>query len=65
MKTNKNHNNTKCFAPFKLRRVYVCPDIVQVKLDNAISLALESEPPYGPDETYQQNRQQSNNCFYV
>lgn len=32
------------------KRIYFHPQIVHVKLDNEISLALESAPPEGPDE---------------
>ncbi len=32
------------------KKVYLSPQIECVKLDNEISLALESAPPEGPDE---------------
>ena len=32
------------------KRIYNCPEIVCVILDNEISLALESTPPAGPGE---------------
>ena len=32
------------------KRVYSQPEIMVMKLDNEISLALESAPPEGPDE---------------
>jgi len=32
------------------KRIYNCPEIVCVILDNEISLALESTPPDGPTE---------------
>jgi hypothetical protein len=32
------------------KRIYNCPVIVCVILDNEISLSLESTPPDGPDE---------------
>jgi len=32
------------------KRMYISPEIVCVKLDNEISLALESTPPAGPGE---------------
>lgn len=35
----------------KENRLYVSPIIERIKLDNEISLALES-PPVGPDEGY-------------
>lgn len=34
------------------RRIYYRPEIVCVELDNEISLALESTPPVGPEESY-------------
>ena len=33
------------------KRPYISPTIERVGLDNEISLALESDPPSGPDET--------------
>jgi hypothetical protein len=33
------------------KRVYFAPQIDQIKLDNEISLALESDPPIIPGET--------------
>jgi hypothetical protein len=33
------------------KQMYNSPAIVCVELDNEISLALESSPPLGPDET--------------
>lgn len=41
MKTNKKDNTKK---------EYEAPYLFTVKLDNEISLSLESEPLYGPDE---------------
>ncbi|MDD4968317.1 MAG: hypothetical protein PHT07_02695 [Paludibacter sp.] len=35
----------------KTKRVYSSPEIEHVKLDNDISLILESDPPNGPNET--------------
>jgi len=32
------------------KRIYTQPQLVYVKLDNEISLALESAPPFGPGE---------------
>jgi hypothetical protein len=32
------------------KRAYIAPQIEQIKLDNEISLALESAPPAGPGE---------------
>lgn len=34
------------------KRDYISPVIEQIKLDNEISLALESTPPVGPNEVY-------------
>ncbi len=33
-----------------IKRIYMHPEIISIKLDNEISLALESTPPVGPDE---------------
>jgi len=35
---------------YKAKRVYVTPVMEQVKLDNEISLVLESDPPTGPNQ---------------
>lgn len=34
------------------RKLYISPDVKIVVLDNEISLALQSTPPTGPDESY-------------
>lgn len=34
------------------KKKYITPVVEQIRLDNAISLALESNPPAGPDETF-------------
>lgn len=34
------------------RKNYISPQIECIKLDNCISLALESIPPSGPDEVF-------------
>lgn len=34
-----------------VKRTYIAPQIDQIKLDNEISLALESSPPSGPGES--------------
>lgn len=47
METIINKKNNICSS----KTVYKVPTIERIKLDNEISLALESEPPYGPDET--------------
>lgn len=36
------------------KRVYLVPAIENIRLDNEISLALESTPPVGPDEVMNQ-----------
>ena len=33
------------------KRIYILPQIEQIKLDNEISLVLESDPPAGPGES--------------
>jgi hypothetical protein len=33
-----------------VRRGYQCPDLTKVRLDNEISLALQSTPPFMPNE---------------
>jgi len=34
------------------KKKYITPVVEEIRLDNAISLALESTPPAGPDETF-------------
>lgn len=34
------------------KKKYITPVVEQIRLDNTISLALESNPPAGPDETF-------------
>ena len=34
------------------KKKYIAPSIEWIQLDNEISLALESAPPVGPDETF-------------
>ena len=36
----------------KEKRIYKNPEIQLIKLDNEISLALESSPPEGPGESF-------------
>jgi len=38
-----------------LRKEYNCPKIIHIKLDNEISLILESLPPAGPNESLNKN----------
>jgi hypothetical protein len=37
------------------KRIYLKPQIECIALDYEISLALASDPPLGPDETYDQS----------
>lgn len=39
------------------KRIYNRPEIVCIELDNEISLVLESNPPFGPDEGIGYNQQ--------
>lgn len=39
------------------KKKYTDPCIEIIFLDNEISLALESEPPFGPDESYGFNQE--------
>jgi hypothetical protein len=43
------------------KRTYLAPQIEQIKLDNEISLALESSPPTGPGEPTSQAPEYFNN----
>jgi hypothetical protein len=43
------------------KRVYIAPQIEQIKLDNEISLALESTPPFGPGESISKAPEYFNN----
>ena len=40
----------KTSEKMKEKRMYSIPEIQSIKLDNEISLALESSPPEGPGE---------------
>jgi len=42
------------------KRTYINPTIMLIKLDNEISLALESAPPVAPGESFRMN---NNNPF--
>jgi len=35
----------------KIKRIYFVPLIERIKLDNEISLELQSTPPFGPEES--------------
>ena len=43
--------------------VYKSPEIEQIRLDNEISLVLQSSPPEGPAETFLQINPHHNNIF--
>ena len=43
------------------KRIYTQPQLVYVKLDNDISLALESAPPEGPNEVMNRTPEYFNN----
>lgn len=43
------------------KRSYFQPQIVRVELDNEISLALQSEPPVGPEESFNSGPKYLNN----
>lgn len=47
------------------RRIYNHPKMVCIELDNEISLALESTPPIGPDETRQVIDYNQNSPFHI
>lgn len=47
------------------KRVYFQPEISRVKLDNAISLALESNPVAGPDEVMNNNAPEHFNYYPI
>ena len=43
------------------KKTYIVPLIEQIKLDNEISLVLESDPPFGPGEQTTQAHEYINN----
>ena len=43
------------------KRAYIVPQIEQIKLDNEISLALESAPPFAPGESISKAPEYFNN----
>lgn len=45
------------------KSLYKSPEIEQIRLDNEISLALESSPPAGPAESFLQINPHSNSIF--
>lgn len=48
---------------YNKKKVYLAPEIKLIKLDNEISLALESAPPDGPGEFVNLNNSESDNPF--
>ena len=52
-------NNTASIS----KKTYLQPQIMCIELDNEISLALQSSPPIGPSETYNQPEDSSSNPF--
>ncbi len=47
----------------KSKEIYIVPIINKIVIDNEISLALESEPPAGPNEGMNIRHQYSNEPF--
>lgn len=45
----------------KEKRTYAAPEIEIIRLDNGISLAMDSEPPMGPGESNNQLPNGTNN----
>ena len=45
------------------KKAYHQPEIACIELDNEISLALQSAPPEGPGETYNQQDASSQNPY--
>lgn len=52
MKQTKINKEMLSTQPLRGRGAYIAPCIKTILLDNEISLALESEPPEGPDEVF-------------
>lgn len=48
----------------KEKRIYMCPEIICIELDNEIALALESNPPEGPNEGFSSVEHSLNNNPY-
>ena len=44
-----------------IKRTYIAPEVAMIKLDNEISLALQSTPPKGPGESYAPEHFNQNN----
>jgi hypothetical protein len=59
MKINK-YKNMKTIYKIAEKRAYCTPDVICIKMDNEISLALESANPDG-DPTFSSNQQFFNN----
>ena len=47
------------------KRKYIFPQIVCIKLDQQISLNMESVPPSGPDEVHLLLKQKNDNPYNV
>jgi hypothetical protein len=43
------------------KRTYIAPQLEEVELDNEISLILESDPPFGPNEVVKNAPEHFNN----
>jgi len=43
------------------KKTYIAPQIERIKLDNDISLVLESNPPLGPGESFSKAPEYFNN----
>ena len=54
-------NHMKTQMENNQKRAYIAPQIEQIKLDNEISLALESEPPVVPGESISKAPEYFNN----
>ena len=50
MKQESINIATSCAPSYRVQATYVEPRLKIIALDNDISLAMESEPPYGPEE---------------
>lgn len=47
----------------EIKKLYITPHIESILLDNEMSLALESAPPAGPDESLQSTQYNQYNPF--
>jgi len=46
-----------------MKKSYIAPQIELIEIDNEIALALESNPPIGPDETMLSTQQNDTNPY--